>query len=290
MHLSCRHQLLPTHLVRVDLDLPYEPEAGSKCTAALKGCLWLWGLVQRGNADTGSILCILCRPQTCRFSACVDSSSVGEETSCIDWYAAFEHFRSKAEHLGIRFYPYPLVYAIGGHAQDSAALNSFWLLDAFAQVCTQSFFFKMQNNKAVLSRLYLTSRMVWTISLQPRRVSWKLCRFLMPANNVCVQLLWNGLKTKAIKDVIHMIIYIYIYLMQRRTTPTPRKTRNVAKSSAQGAQFKQVPLLQEEVWTPQAHGKTSQWRWQGHAEAWASFSSVPESQNLVKSWDPKTLW
>ena len=59
--------------------------------------------------------------------------------------------RNKAEHLGIRFYPYPLVYAIGGHAQDSAALNSFWLLDAFAQICPQSFFFKTQNNKAVLS-------------------------------------------------------------------------------------------------------------------------------------------
>lgn len=27
--------------------------------------------------------------------------------------------RSQAEHLGVRFYPYPLVYAIGGHVRRS---------------------------------------------------------------------------------------------------------------------------------------------------------------------------
>jgi hypothetical protein len=50
------------------------------------------------------------------------------------------------------------------------------------------------------------------------------------------------------------------YTMQNHHHPPPKKYKiiMVRKSSAQGAQFKQVPLLQEEVWTPQAHGKTSQ--------------------------------
>ena len=98
--------------------------------------------MQRGNAETGSILC--------RFwvhDALIQAQSVKRKLAFCEGVRC----RNKAEHLGIRFYPYPLVYAIGGHAQDSAALNSFWLLDAFAQICPQSVFFKTQNNKAVLS-------------------------------------------------------------------------------------------------------------------------------------------
>ena len=77
---------------------------------------------------------------------------------------------------------------------------------------------------------------------------------------------------------------LYTCFIQCRTTTTTQKTYKiivVRKSSAQGAQFKQVPLLQEEVWTPQAHGKTSQWRWQGHAKAWASVSALGWSQSVV---------